>query len=152
MRTSFRQNLMMGSSRPIITNLYGGLALVDTGAEIPVCTLPPFTLKEVFHAERKITNTPIIGFGGEDVGDVYLLKEFRFKELVFPEMPVFLPHQTRNLQFRWILSASMFDQLEYVINMKNHIMTVNVPDDESLERRLRIYDKEGRLHVLLERV
>ena len=120
MSVSFWQQLLPGSSRPIIDNLYGGMALVDAGAEIPVCTLPAAALSEIFKAELKLSNASIMGFGGKDVGDIYLLKSFVWEELRFPSMPVFVPHDTHNLQLRWILSASMFDRLEYNINFDNH--------------------------------
>ena len=147
MNSSFSLALLQGTSRPIVDDLYGGMALIDTGAEIPVCTLPVATLKDLFEAEIRVQNTQITGFGGKDVGDVYSLKEFRFNNLIYPHLPVYVPRKC-NFQFRWILSASMFDQLEYSINMKMHILTVTIPGDESPERRLHVYDRNGKLHVL----
>ena len=150
MKYSFTHSLMEGTSRPIIDNIYGGMALIDTGAEIPVCTLPVEILKKVFHAELKVENAPITGFGGRDYGSIYILEAFRWNQLVFPFIPIFVPNNKHNIQFRWIFSASMLDRLEYHINMKKHVLTIYVPDDESLERRLHIYDKNGKLHVLCE--
>lgn len=47
-----------------------------------------------------------------------------------------------------ILSATMMQNLIYTIDDKNHRMTVEIPEDESLERHMRIYDSGGKLHVL----
>lgn len=147
---SFQQELIPNSSRPIIDDFYGATALIDTGAEIPVCTLSGSVLRDTFDAELRLANTSITGFGGKDYGDVYVLKSFKWKELEYPSLPVFVPKETHGLKVRWIISASMLDRLEYTVNMKTLRLTVNIPEDESRQRRLRVYDSKGKLHVLCD--
>ena len=150
MRMTVFQELVENMSRPMISDYYGGLALIDTGAEIPVCTLPPSILVSEFNATLRVERTSITGFGGNDYGSVYNLEMLRFKDLIYPNIPVFVPENKDALSFRWILSAAMFDHLEYTLNMKDYTITINIPDDESNIRNLRIHDKDGKLHVLCE--
>lgn len=150
MKMTFTQNLLYNTSRPIIENFYGGLALIDTGADIPVCSLPEAILMKLFDAELKIKHINISGFGGEEYGNVYTIKLLQFKNLIYPNIPVFVPKNMHGLKFRWILSATMFDRLEYSFNMKRYTMTVNIPDDESNVKNLRVYDTNGNLHILCE--
>lgn len=150
MKMSLTQNLVEDVSRPIIANYYGGLALIDTGAEIPVCTLPVMVLEKMFQAELRMRNASITGFGGDDYGDIYTIGTIELQGIIYPNIPVFVPRRNRILGFRWILSATMLDRLEYNINMKTHTMTINIPDDESNVRNLRLYDKDGKIHILCE--
>lgn len=54
----------------------------------------------------------------------------------------------KDTSFQLILSATMFQNLIYEIDDKNHKLNVNIPDDENIVRNLRIIDSNGRLHVL----
>lgn len=49
-----------------------------------------------------------------------------------------------------LLSATMFDGLIYEINRKKHILTLSIPEDESLDRVVRIRDSNGEYHNLCE--
>lgn len=50
--------------------------------------------------------------------------------------------------FNMILSATMFQNLIYEIDDKNHKLNVTIPDEESTVRNLRIVNSDGRIHVL----
>lgn len=54
----------------------------------------------------------------------------------------------KEVPFQLILSATMFDNLIYEIDCKNHQLNVTVPNDESIVRNLKIKDSEGRFYVL----
>lgn len=49
-----------------------------------------------------------------------------------------------------ILSATMFRNLMYEIDDKNHKLNVTIPDGESEIRNLIIRDSNGKLHVLVQ--
>lgn len=55
-----------------------------------------------------------------------------------------------NVPYHIILSATMFHNLIYEIDIKNHKLNIIVPDDESTVRNLRIEDTNGKLHILCQ--
>ena len=46
------------------------------------------------------------------------------------------------------LGATMFQNLIYEVDDKNHRMNIMVPDEESMVRSLRIEDSGGQIHIL----
>lgn len=144
----FTVRLVPDSSRPIVS-VYGLDALIDTGADVPVVSVTAMEfLSDKFHAKTVLKDAKISGFGGDEYGDVLVIDRFEFGDLVFPNMHVFVPRRT--LAFPFVLSASMFNRLIYEIDMKNHAMTVRIPDDESNVRNLLIQQQNGELYVLCE--
>ena len=144
----FTVRVVPDSSRPIVS-VYGMDALIDTGADVPVVSVMAIDfLIDRFHAKTVLKVAKIRGFGGEEHGDVLVIDQFVFGDLVFPNMHVFVPKRT--LAFPFVLSASMFNRLVYEIDMKNHAMTVRIPDDESNVRNLLIQQQDGELYVLCE--
>lgn len=140
-------DLLRWYSRPVI-KLYGVEALIDTGAEIPVFSLEEQVLRRLFNAELLLKNGSVRGFGGEFRGSIYQLYDFRIEELYYPKIRVLVPNDLSNGFFRMILSASMFHNLSCNIDFKNHQLTIVVPDNESLQRDIRVLDGQGREHIL----
>ena len=147
-------NLSEDSGKPLL--LVDGIgALVDTGADIPVCWLPLWLLKEIYDAEIVIKNVSFNSFGNDILGDVYRLNMLKVGEIIYPNMHIFVIPQrimegkTRKpLKFYFILSASMFSGLIYEIDNVNHKFNVTIPDSQSLVRNVIIKEENGRVHVL----
>lgn len=135
--------------KPLINlaDWHGYYALLDTGALFPVWTADEKILPKL-GAQFIKADVPFSGFGGETAGNLYRLKEFRLGNLVFPDMPVVTSKEMASEPYHIILSATMMQNLIYTIDDKHHKLTVEIPEDESLERHMRIYDKAGRLYVL----
>ena len=122
-------------------------ALLDTGALFPVWTAKESLLPKLGGRFIK-ADVPFSGFGGETTGNLYRLKEFRIGDLVFPDLPIVTSTEMEKEPYHMIISATMLQNLVYTIDDKNHRLTVEIPDDESPERHMRIYDSNGRLYVL----
>lgn len=133
--------------RPV-TKIDGMVALIDTGALIPVISMEEKDLIDIFHAEKVLDNTKISGFGGECCGKVYSIDQLVVGELIFPNLHVFVPDESMN-RFDIILSATMFHNLRQDIDYINKKMTVFIPEKEQNVRNLKIYDENGDLHLLL---
>lgn len=88
------------------------------------------------------------GFGGKTEGNLYVLPSLLVGDLVFSNVHIIASDDLKDTPFQLILSATMFQNLIYEIDDKNHKLNVNIPDDENIVRNLRIIDSNGRLHVL----
>lgn len=141
-----KKRLVAEFQKPVIS-LYGANALLDTGADIPVCYYPG-VLTQHFHAKKIATNLSIGTFGEDVTGDVYEVPLFQIGDLYFPKLKFFVPIAVRSSEFLFILSASMFDKLIYEIDKEKDWLTIRVPDKESLERHIILYDKDGNPHIL----
>ena len=75
--------------RPVI-ELYNLPALIDTGSVIPVFSIFPSTLEKYFEIKLLLENESIEGFGGEERGSVYSIKNFKIGELIFNDFEVFV--------------------------------------------------------------
>lgn len=134
--------------RPIIElkTWYGFEALLDTGAFFPIWTADEKILAKVGGNLEK-SNVKFRGFGGETVGNLYQVNTFVIGDLIFSNMSIIACNDLKQVPFQLILSATMFDNLIYEIDCKNHRLNVTIPDDESVVRNLRIKDSEGKLYV-----
>ena len=139
---------MMGFRRPVI-KLYGENALIDTGAIVPVISVPVELMKLAWSATLIKEGVEIGGIGGQSQGDIYALKNFCVGDLVFDKIEVFVPH-IPDTQFKYLLSATMFHNTKYsfdVQNTDNQIFTVQVPENEPLHRVFEVKDLEGKLYI-----
>lgn len=145
----FTLQLDMDYQRPIIElkAWHNFEALLDTGAFFPIWTASPNILEKTGGIlEQK--EVRFRGFGGETKGDLYRLSTFVIGDLVFPNMSIIACTDLAVVPFQLILSATMFDNLIYEIDTKNHKLNITIPDDESLIRNLKIKNSSGTLHVL----
>lgn len=135
--------------RPIVElkTWYGFEALLDTGAFFPIWTAGEKILTKIGGTLEK-RNVKFRGFGGETVGNLYRLNTFIIGDLIFTNMSIIACADLNEVPFQLILSATMFDNLIYEIDCKNHNLNVTIPSDESAVRNLKIKDSEGRLYVL----
>ena len=134
--------------RPIIElkTWYGFEALLDTGAFFPIWTANEKILTKVGGTLEK-RNVKFRGFGGETVGNLYRINTFIIGDLIFSNMSIIACADLNQVPFQLILSATIFDNLIYEIDCKNHKLNVTIPNDESVVRNLTIKDTEGRLYV-----
>lgn len=121
-------------------------ALLDTGAYIPIWTDDEDVLVEKLGAELVAKKVLFTGFGGQASGNLYRVT-LRVGELIYPNM-VLIANDDLNVPFNLILSATMFQNLIYEIDDKNHRLNITVPDGESTVRNLRIVNSDGKGSVL----
>ena len=144
----FTLRLDKSYQRPIVElkTWYSFEALLDTGAFFPIWTADERILEKVGGTLEK-RNVRFRGFGGETFGNLYLLNTFAIGDLIFPNMSIIACEDLTEVPFQLILSATLFNNLIYEIDCKNHKLNVTVPDGESIVRNLKIMDSQGRLHV-----
>lgn len=131
----------------LVLKLEGGLrALLDTGAYIPVWTDDENVLVKNMKAEFVAREVSFTGFGGTATGNLYKVS-LQVGELYYPNMSI-VANQDLDTPFNMILSATMFQNLIYEVDDKNHMFNVSIPDEESTVRNLRIEDKDGKVHIL----
>lgn len=139
-------NLDDEQQRPVVILGDGLTALLDTGAYVPVWVGSEDILVKHLGAKFIKGNVPLSGFGGVTSGNMYQVT-IQVGKLTFPNMHIIANSELVS-PFNMILSATMFNNLIYEINDKNHKFTVMIPDGESMVRNLRIIDSNGRLSVL----
>ena len=141
------------SDRPIleIPNMSGLLALIDTGARFPVWTADTDSLLAIGGTlvQKGVSYS---GIGGKTSGDIYKLKTLVLGDnshgIIFPELPVVTNRDFEDAPFQIILSATMFRNLEYTINDKQHSFIIRIPDDEASVRNARININNDDFQVL----
>ena len=127
-----------------LKEFYDYNAMLDTGALFPVWVEEENILNEL--GVTAINNqVEFGGFGGKAQGKLYKLPFVRVGELVFPELHIITCRM--DLPCQMILSATMFRNLIYEIDDYHHRFNVMIPDTESEVRNVKIWDKNGRLHV-----
>lgn len=137
--TRFSLELDENNTRPIVV-VHGGLqALIDTGAEIPICTLSESVIISRFNATKALNESvEINGIGGNAEGMIYILDRFVLGKLVFPELKVFVPKR-HTISQHFIIPASMLAGLTYEIDDPNHRLNITVPEGETLERKTSVF-------------
>lgn len=121
-------------------------ALLDTGAYIPVWVDDEDILTSVMGGTWIRRDVEFSGFGGKTKGNLYQVT-ISIGELTYPNM-VIIANSELDVPFNLILSATMFQNLIYEVDDKNHRLNITVPDDESNVRNLCIVDRDGIMHVL----
>ena len=137
------------STRPVIV-VYGGLtAVIDTGADIPLCSSAEVLLNEFGAKELKLPGKQIEthGIGGKVKGRIFVVSEFQLGPLIYPNLKFFVPDRT-TMRDTFLLSASMFEGMILEIDLKNHYFKVTLPDDEQ-GVRLVSFNKDGE-HICWE--
>ena len=120
-------------------------AMIDSGALFPVWVTDEDLLVSL-GAELVKKNVEIGGLGGKAHGNLYKFDYIQIGKLTYTGC--YIVASKLDLPCHLILSATMFQNLIYEIDDKNHKLNVSIPDDESVVRNLVIEDKEGGLHVL----
>ncbi len=132
--------------RPVVIVGNGMTALLDTGAYIPVWTDDESILVEKLGAEMVAEGVSFTGFGGRATGNLYKVT-LQLGDLIYPNM-IIISNDDLEVPFNMILSATMFQNLIYEIDDRNHRLNITIPDEESKVRNLRIVNSDGMIHVL----
>ncbi|MBR2216444.1 MAG: retropepsin-like domain-containing protein [Selenomonadaceae bacterium] len=119
-------------------------AMLDTGALFPIWVDDEKWLCKLGGTFER-ADVPFGGFGGMTKGNLYRIPNFCVGQLVFPQFPVIA--SPRKLPCQILLSATMFSNLIYEIDDKNHRLNFTIPDEESLIRPLNVRIENGRLHI-----
>ena len=136
--------------RPVI-ELYNLPALIDTGSVIPVFSIFPSTLEKYFEIKLLLENESIEGFGGEERGSVYSIKNFKIGELIFNDFEVFVPTRPK-IQFPFLLSSTLFYEMEYTFDTINGNFIVRMKDEQNFERDFKIKELNGKLYPQIDGV
>ena len=133
--------------RPVfkLNTFYNLEAMLDTGAVYPVWTRGETYIKKL--GAVKIRDAiEFGGFGGMTQGVLYKIPYFRLGDLIFQDMGIIAC--SLNFPVPLILSATMFNNLIYEADIKNHRFSISVPNDESLKRSLNIKKINGHWYVM----
>lgn len=138
--------MMKETQRPtvVLDDFYHLEAMLDTGSLFPVWVEDEEILEDLGGVVVS-DNVEFGGFGGKARGKLYRLPMMKVGSLIFPEFHIIACRM--ELPCQMILSATMFRHLIYEIDDWNHKFIVSIPNAESEVRNLKIWDKEGRLHV-----
>ena len=133
--------------RPVVKldNFFGLEAMIDTGAVYPVWMSGEERLLRLGAVKKEKDSVPFGGLGGMTRGALYEIPVLQLGDLIYPRMGI-IAHRS-NFPVPLLLPATMFNNLIYEINNKNHRLNITVPDDESISRNLTIKDEGGRLRV-----
>ena len=147
---------LLGYQRPVI-DLYGLPSLIDTGAIIPMSSLSPNLLSLIWNAKPVIKDVKIGGIGGQELGDVYSLENFRINDIIFDKLEVFVSkEQSKNkIKHSFLLSATLFYGMSYTFDTRdknNQTMLIDIPESLSLHRTFEIKQLEGQLYAQIDGV
>lgn len=149
--TQFEIKLNRSINRPAFNIFNNKLtALLDTGALFPIWTDDEELLVTMLNAEFKMKNVTFGGFGGETTGNLYVIPSIQIGELNFVNLHIIACNDMGTVPYHMILSATMLEGLIYEINTVKNIFKVSVPIGEKNNRHLKIYDNNGKLHVLCQ--
>ena len=135
-RDIFSLPLNPKDTRPIVKVYSGFDALIDTGADIPMCFISEEVLRTRFYASEipLPEGTSVHGIGGDAAGRVFQFREFVLGELVFPNIRFFLPNKPLSTHF--LISASMLNGLDYEIRNSEKRIYISIPEGESNIRKV----------------
>ena len=134
--------------RPVI-ELYGLPTLIDTGSVIPVFSIYLPILEKYFECKKILDDGFIEGFGGEERGAVYSIKNFQVGELIFNDFEVFIPREP-HIRFPFLLSATLFYGMEYTVDTINEKFIVRMKDEQNFERDFKIKSLRNRLYPQID--
>ncbi|MBQ9503922.1 MAG: hypothetical protein IJU93_02835 [Lachnospiraceae bacterium] len=131
------------NTRPVI-RIYENLsAVIDTGADIPVCSDANVLIERLGANEISIPGKVIetVGISGSVRGRIFRVKGFELGPLIYPELNFFVPDDP-TMSSTFLLSASMFNGLICEVNFKDHYFRITLLDDEQTVR-LVSFEKDG---------
>ena len=135
------------TQRPVVTlkDWHKFSVMLDTGALFPVW-VGDAAILEKMNAEIVGGKVEFGGFGGTAYGTLYKIPYFQFGELIYPGLHI-IAHKME-LPCHMIVSATMFNDMIYEVDNRNHRVNVTIPDGESHVRNLVIRNENGKLVVL----
>ena len=146
----FSMSLLENYQRPVL-HFNDVDALIDTGAIIPMFSLPVKSIQSIFNGKLILDNAEIGGIGGDVKGQVFSIPHFNIGKLSFNNFEIFVP-QKPNIKYPILLSATLFYDTEYIIDTINNKFTVKIPDNQSWERDFKIKSLAGKLYPQIDGV
>ena len=134
--------------RPVV-KLYNLPTLIDTGSLVPVFSMYPEIFQKYFDSKLIMENRVIGGFGGNEAGAVYSIKNFKIGELNFNNFEVFVPIEPK-IKFPFLLSATLFHGMNYEVDNLNSRFVVRMKDEQKLEREFKIRELRGMLYPQID--
>ena len=135
--------------RPIV-NLYGLDCLIDTGAVIPLFSMPKVILENMFKARKTTEKHVIGGIGGESQGDVYCMDEFKIGEITYSPFEVFVPY-TPTIKYPVLLGAPLFHGMFYGFDTVENNFVIDTKE-APLKRQFRLVELRGQLYCQIDDV
>ena len=121
--------LLKDYERPVIeAGTHSLMALIDTGAMIPMLNLSGKEVETAFSGEKVMEKVFCFDIYGGHRGDIYRLPEFDIGGIVFAPFDIFVPEH-RVLNFWMLISGSMFYNYRYSIDMHKRNFTIDMPED-----------------------
>ena len=133
--------------RPII-NLYGLDCLIDTGAIIPMFSMPKVIIENMFKAVKTLEKHTVGGIGGESLGDVYRINEFKVGEIIYSPFEVFVPYM-QTIKYPVLLGAPLFYGMFYGFDTVENKFVIDTKD-APLKRQFRIVELRGQLYCQID--
>lgn len=135
--------------RPVILLpdvFYGCSALLDTGSSFPMWTKGSRLLERIGGKPvRGLEDVTFSGFGGDCHAGIYKI-DFRLGRLFYPDMSI-LCISDEEIPGYFLLSATMFPDMNYTINTKHHTFSIQTFDNQ-ICILVEVYSKNGILHIL----
>jgi len=131
--------------------VYNMVALIDTGAIVPVFTMSKEFIEKGFNAKLLLEEAQFGSFSGEIHGSVYSVPKFKVGSFLFEPLEVFLPNEP-SLHFPFLLSATMFYGFAYEFDTINNKFIVRLKDNQPLNRKFNILDLKGKLYPQVDGV
>ncbi|MBO6179378.1 MAG: hypothetical protein J6O04_09400 [Selenomonadaceae bacterium] len=148
---SFSLDLDTEYARPTII-LYGLLTLIDTGATVPVFSIPRNVVANRFRGVPIYTDKSFGGFGGGKIKeDIFSLSNFFIKQLHFKTIEVFVPHKS-DIAYPLLFSSTMFLNVKYEIDPIDGKMNFKVPDENLKNNEFLIKNLSDKICVQLNGV
>lgn len=140
-------NMDSEARRPVVQIdwFHGCRAMLDTGALFPIWVASDGLL-ESLGARLVKKDVKFSGFGGDTAGNLYRIN-FVLSGLIYVDMPIVVK-EMENLQCHLILSATMFENMVYEIDMRRHTLHIDTKDNQPV-RLLRVSNDNGRFSVYL---
>lgn len=140
-------NLDREARRPVvqISWFHGCRAMLDTGALFPIWVASDDLLMGL-GARLIKKNVKFSGFGGDASGNLYRVN-FMLDDLIYIDMPI-VAKEMEKLQCHLILSATMFENTVYEIDMRNHRLKMDTKDNQPV-RLLKLSNDNGKFSVYL---
>ena len=134
--------LEFSAGRPLIAleHFHNLLALIDTGASIPVWAAEEGLLTEFFHPRLVRENVAYSGFGGATEGNLYRI-DFKLGDICYPDLPIVTGRGFELAPFDMIISATMLEGFLYQIDTVKKNMLIQGEDTLFQEKRIIIDNK-----------
>lgn len=133
--------------RPVV-ELYGMQALIDTGAVIPMVSMPAKAVEKMFSAVKVKGNVSLGGIGGRSAGDIYAIPLFSIGEIKYEPFEVFVPYVSK-ITFPILLSSTLFYGMSYTVDTVEGKFIIDTKN-ALLKRKFRIKDLHGELYPQID--